>query len=60
MLDGELTLEEAIDRNIARNRQLARRQRTWFRSEPDITWLDAASPVLVDEAYAVACSMLDG
>ena len=54
VLDGRLTLGEAIDRNIARNRQLARRQRTWLRSEADINWLDAASPSLVEDALAIA------
>ncbi len=41
VLDGELTQEEAIERVTARTRQLARRQRTWLRAEPDVTWLDA-------------------
>ena len=54
VLDGRATLEEAIQRNIARNLQLARRQRTWFRAEPDINWLDATSPTLVDDACAIA------
>jgi tRNA dimethylallyltransferase len=53
-LDGRITLDEAIARNIARNRQLARRQRTWFRSEPDIQSLSAASPTLLDDALALA------
>jgi tRNA dimethylallyltransferase len=55
-LDGLITLEQAIERNVARNRQLARRQRTWFRSEPDIHWLDATSPSLVDETFEIAVS----
>ncbi|MEX1170956.1 MAG: tRNA (adenosine(37)-N6)-dimethylallyltransferase MiaA [Chloroflexota bacterium] len=41
VLDGELTLEAAIDLDAKRNLAFARRQRTWFRSEPGITWLDA-------------------
>ncbi len=40
-LDGELTREQAVDLDIRRNVTFARRQRTWFRSEPGITWLDA-------------------
>jgi tRNA dimethylallyltransferase len=58
VLDGRMTLDEAIERNIARNRQLARRQRTWFRSEPDINWLDASSPTLVEDALAIAMGVL--
>ena len=53
-IDGRLTVDEAIERNVARNRQLARRQRTWFRAEPDIHWLDAMSPSLVDDALVLA------
>ena len=40
-LDGKLTLDGAVDRNITRNWQFARRQKTWFRAEPGVTWLDA-------------------
>ena len=58
VLGAALTLDEAIERNIARNRQLARRQRTWFRSEPDITWFDATSPTLVEDAHKIAASIL--
>jgi tRNA dimethylallyltransferase len=42
-LDGRITVEQAIDINAARNRRLARRQRTWFRNEPDVFWLNAAT-----------------
>ncbi len=47
VLDGELTREAAIERDAARNVAFARRQGTWFRSEPDIAWHDTttASPL---------------
>lgn len=41
VLDGRSTLDEAIARDARRNVAFARRQRTWFRSEPGIAWLDA-------------------
>ena len=45
MLDGELTREQAIELDTRRNEQFAKRQATWFRSEPGVEWLDAtASP----------------
>lgn len=44
VLDGQTTIEQAIDTTNARTWQYARRQGTWFRSEPDVTWLDAAEP----------------
>ncbi|MET0772830.1 MAG: tRNA (adenosine(37)-N6)-dimethylallyltransferase MiaA [Candidatus Limnocylindrales bacterium] len=39
VLAGRLAPEEAIAVDAQRTRAYARRQRTWFRSEPDITWL---------------------
>ncbi len=41
LLDGRIDRETAIERNVQRNVAFARRQATWFRSEPDIAWLDA-------------------
>jgi tRNA dimethylallyltransferase len=58
VLDGRLTLDEAIEHNTARNRQLARRQRSWLRSEPGIDWLDASSVSLTDDALTLACGVL--
>ena len=40
-LDGKLSRETAIAEDARRNQAFAKRQRTWFRSEPDIDWLDA-------------------
>jgi tRNA dimethylallyltransferase len=40
VLDGSATRDEALVATIRRTRQFARRQRTWFRRERDITWLD--------------------
>lgn len=36
---GSLTLEEAIEQAQIATRQYAKRQRTWFRREPDLQWL---------------------
>ena len=38
-LQSSLTRAEAIDRTKQRTRQLAKRQRTWFRSFPDAVWV---------------------
>ena len=43
VLDGELTRDAAIELDAQRNLAFSKRQRTWFRSEPDITWLDATA-----------------
>jgi tRNA dimethylallyltransferase len=39
-LRGERTLEDAIERSKQDVRNYAKRQLTWFRSEPGVTWLD--------------------
>jgi tRNA dimethylallyltransferase len=39
---------------VQATRRFVRRQRTWFRRDPAVVWLDAASPTLLDEALAVA------
>ncbi len=41
--DGTVTREAAIEQNARRNVAFAKRQRTWFRAEPDVTWLGAAA-----------------
>jgi len=54
-LAGECSAEEAARRTATRTRQLARRQRTWFRHQADVRWVEvragaglaaAAGPVL--------------
>jgi tRNA dimethylallyltransferase len=46
-LRGEYPREEMIERGIAATRQLARRQLTWLRADPQVDWLyDEAGPVL--------------
>ncbi len=58
-LAGELRLEEAIASTILRTRQYAKRQRTWWRRETRVQWLDAGdgpadAPRLVDAVLAAA------
>jgi tRNA dimethylallyltransferase len=58
-LAGEWPLQQAIDVTVLRTRQYARRQMTWFRRDPRITWLDAGvgpadAPGLISAARAAA------
>jgi tRNA dimethylallyltransferase len=39
-LDGEITIDEAVDLLKQRTRNYAKRQLTWFRKEPDLNWVD--------------------
>lgn len=46
VLAGRCTLPEAIERDTHRTWAYARRQRTWFRSEPGVAWLPAGEDLL--------------
>jgi tRNA dimethylallyltransferase len=39
VIRGQLTLAQAIEDTFIATRQYAKRQRTWFRREPDVEWL---------------------
>lgn len=43
-LDGECSYEQMVERGIAATRQLAKRQLTWLRSWPNLTWLSSEAP----------------
>lgn len=53
-LDGELTEEQAKADTAQGTRRFVRRQRSWFRRDPAIHWLDGGSATLVADALAVA------
>jgi tRNA dimethylallyltransferase len=59
VLDGTMSTEAAIAEDTRRNVGFAKRQRTWFRSEPGIEWLDAADGrAAVEMALARAMDLL--
>jgi tRNA dimethylallyltransferase len=58
LLDGEIDRETAIERDAARNVAFAKRQRTWFRREPEIEWLDPAAGDPLDRTLARARDIL--
>jgi tRNA dimethylallyltransferase len=49
-LQGEISLEEAIELTILHTRQFAKRQRTWFRGIPEIIWLNSEDPNLLEKS----------
>ena len=59
VLDGEMTLEAAIAEDARRNQAFAKRQRTWFRSEPGIDWLDGTARPPTDPIVAAARTLVD-
>jgi tRNA dimethylallyltransferase len=52
-LDGGCTEAEACAETVRATRRFVRRQRSWFRRDPSVRWLDAARPDLVEAALEV-------
>ena len=52
---GELrgNLDEAVELTVRGTWRFVRRQRSWFRRDPRLRWLDAAAPGLLDSALAL-------
>lgn len=60
LIDGHLTRDAAIAEDARRNAAFAKRQRTWFKAEPDIGWQDATNGSPVADAVALARRLLEG
>jgi tRNA dimethylallyltransferase len=58
VLDGRMTREGAIAEDARRNVSFAKRQRTWFRRERDVTWFDATAADPLDWAIERAGQLL--
>jgi tRNA dimethylallyltransferase len=52
-LDGLLSAEQAIEDTITSTRRFARRQESWFRPDPRISWLPYDDPQLTDRVLAI-------
>lgn len=55
-LDGDCDLEYARERTFIGTRRYVRRQRSWFRRDPRINWLDGADPDLTEAALRVVAA----
>ncbi|BFU42986.1 tRNA (adenosine(37)-N6)-dimethylallyltransferase MiaA [Krasilnikovia sp. MM14-A1004] len=56
-LDGAFSEEQAQQETIAATRRFVRRQRSWFRRDPRVHWLDAASDTLGEAAMAALAAV---
>jgi tRNA dimethylallyltransferase len=54
VIGGRLDLEHAIAVDAQRNVLFSRRQATWFRREPNISWLDATNALPFEAALEAA------
>lgn len=57
-LKGDCTLEEAIAAIVLHTRQFAKRQRTWFKANPEIQWLNALDQHLDQTAWRIVETFL--
>ncbi|MGW4243917.1 tRNA (adenosine(37)-N6)-dimethylallyltransferase MiaA [Nocardia sp. NPDC004722] len=55
-LDNEYDLNEAQERTFIGTRRYVRRQRSWFRRDQRVRWVDGADPALADTALALVNS----
>ncbi len=55
-LAGEWTLDQARAETVRATRRFARRQESWFRRDPRITWLGSTAPDLLGQALAAISS----
>ena len=53
-LAGGSTEERAEADTVQATKRFVRRQRSWFRRDPTVQWLDAADPTLIDSAAKAA------
>lgn len=59
-LAGDIELQEAKELTILHTRQFAKRQRTWFRADPQIEWFDADSPNLLEIVWQRVQEFING
>lgn len=53
VLDGRSDLSDAITATVAATRRFVRRQRSWFRRDRRLHWLNAADPTLGERAVEI-------
>ncbi|MCK5850172.1 MAG: tRNA (adenosine(37)-N6)-dimethylallyltransferase MiaA [Kiritimatiellae bacterium] len=49
-LDGRCSIEDAKTKTITRTRQLAKRQRTWFKNQANVEWIELHDGTNIEDA----------
>ncbi|MEH2291206.1 tRNA (adenosine(37)-N6)-dimethylallyltransferase MiaA [Nostoc sp.] len=50
-LAGDISLDEAKELTVLHTRQFAKRQRTWFRADPQIEWFDSDDSNVLEKVW---------
>ncbi|QDQ99237.1 tRNA (adenosine(37)-N6)-dimethylallyltransferase MiaA [Tomitella fengzijianii] len=53
LIDGDLDIDQAMELTESGTRRYVRRQRSWFRRDVRVRWLDGAAPDVADRAVSV-------
>ena len=57
VLNNEISLDEAKEKTVIRTRQLAKRQRTWFRNQLNVEWINTAEYPTLEKLAEVVFSV---
>lgn len=58
-LAQKISYDEAIELTVQHTRQFAKRQRTWFRADSSIHWVDSENPNLVEQVWQLIQDFAD-
>ena len=58
VLDGNMTLAEAREDTVAATRRFTKRQRTWFRADPRVHWIECSAGRIVTDLAARALEIV--
>ena len=58
-LNGNLSLEEAIEKIKINTRRLAKGQRTWFKTFKNVNWIDAAEGDTEDDILQKTLALIE-
>jgi len=56
-LNGEYDRQQLVEKGVAATRQLAKRQLTWLRAEPEAHWLDSQDPTFQQQLHELLDSV---
>ncbi len=58
-LAGTVSLEDAQQLTVLHTRQFAKRQRTWFRADPQIQWFDSNATNLLEQVWTAVQNWIE-